>query len=286
MKRWAIILVLTVLTEYLPGQGQERVASQPSTKPTSRRTSTTKTATTTSAPAVSPKVSKILTLLEAAGRKYPNISAQIDYRVDMLQTGDTEARTGKVYYQGAGEKSPAKFRIHFETLRQGKGPKIRDVIDYAFDGTWLTVRKQRTKQMTRYQVAPPGKKVNPLRLGKGPFPVPFGQKAQTVIKYFRVSTRPVKKTDPADTDYLNLITRKKYRKDFSIVSLEMWIDRKTHLPIKISARDRSDNITTVTLNRKSIKTPGKFPAGTFTLPRPPIGWEYHVEKYRGTVAKP
>ena len=263
-------------------QGLAEVST--TTKPVGRITST-KNATTTSAPTIDSKVLKILTQLEAAGQKYPNIEAKIDYRVDMLQTGDSETRTGKVFYQGAKDKTPAKFRIHFETLRQGRGPKIRNRIDYAFDGAWLTVRKERIKQMTRYQVAPPGKKINTLQLGKGPFPVPFGQKVDTVIKYFHVSTRPPKKSDPPDTDYLKLITRKKYRKEFSVVSLEMWIDRKVHLPIKIVARDRSENITTVILDRKSIKFPKKFSSKVFKLPRPPIGWEYHIEKYKGTAAK-
>ncbi|MCK4625862.1 MAG: outer membrane lipoprotein carrier protein LolA, partial [Phycisphaerae bacterium] len=245
------------------------------------RKAATQPTTTTSAPAVDPKVMAILKRLEAAGDKYPNITAKIDYKVDMLQTGDTESRTGKVYYQGPTEKESAKFRIHFDTLRQGKGPKIKDVVDYAFDGEWLTVRKERIKQMSRYQVARPGKKVNPLQLGKGPFPVPFGQKAQAVIKHFHPSTRPAKKTAPKNTDYLKLTTRRQYRKEFSVVWLEMWVDRKTGLPVKIVTEDRSENRTTVLF--KDTKTPKSFPKKTFDLPRPPAGWEYHVEKYKGQV---
>ncbi len=270
--------------------------------------STKKPDTTTSAPAVDPAVMAILKRLEAAGEKYPNITANIDYKVDMLQTGDTESRTGRVYYQGPTEKTPAKFRIHFDTLRQGKGPKIKDVVDYAFDGAWLTVRKERIKQMSRYQVARPGEKVNPLQLGKGPFPVPFGQKADTVIKHFRPTTRPTRntgvslvdrstgvspvkkhgrdghatlKTDPKDTDYIKLTTRRRYRKEFSVVWLEMWISRKTSLPVKIVAEDRSENQTTVIF--KDTKTPKSFDKKIFTLPRPPAGWEYHVEKFKGRV---
>ena len=235
----------------------------------------------TSAPAVGPTVMAILKRLEAAGSKYPNITAGIDFKVDMLQTGDTEERAGKVYYQGLGEKESAKFRIHFDTLRQGTGPKIKDVVDYAFDGTWLTVRKERIKQMSRYQVAPPGKKINPLQLGKGPFPVPFGQKATTVIKHFKPTTRPAVKTDPKDTDYIKLTTRRRYRKDFSVVWLEMWVDRKSGLPVKIVAEDRSEDRTTVLF--KETKTPKSFDKKTFALPRPPAGWEYHVEKFKGQV---
>ncbi len=249
-----------------------------SNKVKNRTTQPTTQPTTTSAPAVDPAVMAILKRLEAAGEKYPNITADIDFKVDMLQTGDSEERAGKVYYQGPGEKAPAKFRIHFDTLRQGTGPRIKDVVDYAFDGAWLTVRKERIKQMSRYQVARPGEKVNPLQLGKGPFPVPFGQKADTVIKHFRATTRPAKKTAPKDTDYIKLTTRRRYRKDFSVVWLEMWISRKTSLPVKIVAEDRSENQTTVIF--KDTKTPKSFDKKIFTLPRPPAGWEYHVERFK------
>ncbi len=240
--------------------------------------STSRPTTTISAPAVGPKVMAILKRLEAAGEKYPNITAKIDFKVDMLQTGDTESRTGKVYYQGPSEKESAKFRIHFDTLRQGKGPKIKYVVDYAYDGEWLTERKERIKQMNRYQVALPGEKVNPLQLGKGPFPVPFGQKAQAVIKYFRPTTRPVKKAAPKNTDYIKLTTRRQYRKEFSVVWMEMWVDRISGLPVKIVTEDRSENVKTIVF--KKIAMPKSFDKKIFTLPRPPAGWEYHVERFK------
>ena len=277
--RIPIIALSLLLTSCLPAETTTKPATQPASRPTTTRSATT--TTTASAPAVGAAVTAILKRLEAAGDKYPNITAGIDFNVDMPQTGDTESRTGRVYYQGPGEKTPAKFRIHFDTLRQGTGPRIKDVVDYAFDGAWLTVRKERIKQMSRYQVAPPGKKVNPLQLGKGPFPVPFGQKAQAVIKHFKPTTRPARKTDPKNTDYIKLTTRRQYRKDFSVVWLEMWVDRKTCLPMKIVAEDRSEDRTTVLF--KNIKTPKSFPKKTFDLPRPPAGWEYHVEKYKGQV---
>ena len=71
------------------------------------------------------------------------------------------------------------LRIAFETLRQGAGRKIRAKVDYAFDGQWFTVAKHRIRQMTRYQVAVKGEHVEPMRLGKGPFPLPFGARRAT-----------------------------------------------------------------------------------------------------------
>ena len=62
-------------------------------------------------------------------------------------------------------------------------------MDWAFDGQFLTEVKHRIKQQTRYQLAAEGQKIEPMRLGKGPFPLPFGQKVEEVVKYFDVTSR-------------------------------------------------------------------------------------------------
>jgi len=242
----------------------------------------TKAATTTtaaSAPAVDPAVMGILQRLEAAGGKH--YTADVDYLVEKLQIGYTERRDGKVYYQPAGEKTSLRFRIGFKTLRSGKGAAVRRVVDYAFDGEFLTIRKQRIKQMIRYQIALPGQRVNPLRLGKGPFPFPFGQKAADVIKHFHPSTRPAGKADPKGADYIKLVTRRAYRKSISLVWVEMWVDRKTGVPVKLVAEDQSENRTTVIF--KDPQSPKSIPAKEFSLPRPGLGWEYRVERFKGKI---
>jgi outer membrane lipoprotein-sorting protein len=226
----------------------------------------------------------ILNRLEAAGKKYPNVAADVYYRVDMVEAGDTDEFWGKVYYQAATAKTPARFRIHFDVRRQSEGPRTRHVEDYVFDGSWLTVRKQRTREFTRYQTTEPGKRVNALELGRGPFPVPFGQKARTVIKYFAASTRAPAKGDPAGTDYLRLIARPRHARNLSMKSIDMWVDRRMGLPVKIVVVDRSENISTVDFVRKTIRTPKTFPKDTFALPTPRGGgWDVRIEKFSGHV---
>jgi len=230
------------------------------------------------APAADPACMKILRRLEAAGRKFPRIAAAVQYRVDMLQAGDREDRAGKVYYQAAEGGRPAMFRIHFDTLQQDGGPRMKNVVDYAFDGTWLTVRKERLKQLTRYRVPA---QTDPVQLGKGPFPVPFGQKARTVLERFSASTRPPRASDPPKSDYLKLLTRKAYRRELKLKWVEMWVERGRDLPVKIVAEDRSENRSTVVFTK--IETPAKFPDKTFTLPDPPRGWDVRVERFQGRV---
>ena len=164
------------------------------------------------------------------------------------------------------------FRMHFDTLQHGEGRKIADVVDYAFDGRWLTVMKHRVKQITRFEVVRAGEKAQPLKLGQGPFPVPFGQEAAEVIKIFHATTRPVRDGEPKGTDYLKLAPHRPHRKKLSITRLEMWVDRKRHLPARIAFRDHARNETTVTFS--NIQTPTQpFDKSMFTLGRK-AGWSY------------
>ena len=229
---------------------------------------------------VSPAVMKILNRLEEAGLKYPNIVADIDYVMDRLQTGEREQRTGTVSYRAAAKGSPAKFRIGFKTLRYGKRRKTRRIVDYAFDGEWFTTRKEKIKEMVLYQI-PPKQRASTLRLGKGPFPVPFGQRAADVIRYFRPSTRPATAKDPKNTDYVKLLTRRLHRRDLTLVWVEMWIDRNTGLPVRIVTEDRSENRTDVTF--KNVKTPKSIPDKVFHLPKPGAGWEVRVVPFEGKI---
>jgi outer membrane lipoprotein-sorting protein len=226
-------------------------------------------------------VEAILKQLEAAAGKFPALVADMQYHAKLTQLGDVEERQGKVYWLAGTKAEPPKFRIHFDTLKQGDDPKartIKNVEDFVFDGEWFTVRKERTKQMTREQVAAPGEKVTALELGKGPFLVPFGQKADDVARIYVVTTRPLKEGEPANTDYLKLVARPGQKVD--IVWAELWVDKTTGLPVKIVAQDKSENVTTVIF--KNIQTPGTLPKDTFNLPVPARadGWEFNVNPFK------
>jgi len=220
-------------------------------------------------------VARILGDLEEAGRRYPSIAADIDYRVEQKSTGDSEHRTGRVKYQAETDKTVAKFYVRFETLRQGKGPTLKNKVEYAFDGRWLTVAQHPIKQMTRYELAGEGEKVDILKLGKSPFPLPFGQKAETMRKYFEITTRPRRDDEPENTDYLLLIPRKKQADKPSFTRLEMWIDRRRRLPVRLISRDKSKTVTTVTFD--DIATDQRFTSKDFHLPRK-LGWTYSEER--------
>ncbi len=249
-----------------PATTATRPASAPTTAPTTRPTTR---------PVADQAAIKILNDLEAAGEKYKTIKADIVFREVDRMLGESKQHTGWVAYQKSSGKSPTMFRITFETLKLGNGPVGKSKVDYAFDGKFFTVAKHGVKDMMRKQIAAEGEDIQPLKLGTGPFPIPFGQKAADVLERFEVTTRPAKKTDPKNTRYLKLVPRRKYRKDISFKRAEMWIDAKTQLPVKLVSRDKKKLITTVTFNK--LQTNVKIDAKKmFHIPRP-AGWTYKIE---------
>ncbi|MDP7162045.1 MAG: outer membrane lipoprotein carrier protein LolA [Phycisphaerae bacterium] len=236
------------------------------------------------APAVDPAVRKILDSLEAAGAKHTTIRADVVYEIINITLGDSEKRTGWVCYQkektvtrkNKKHTEPAKMRFHFATLQQGKGPIRANKVDYALDREFFTEAKETLKTVTRYQLPPRSNQQQEpelMKIGKGPFPLPFGQKTADMIRYFDCTTRPVRQYDPKGSVYLKLVPRKEYSKEFNFHYIQMWIDRKTYLPVKVVSRDKAKNITTVTF--ANVETDLKFEGKLFLIPKPP-GWKLIV----------
>jgi hypothetical protein len=273
----AAIILLMPLVTVLPACGQVDGGQSPGTT-TAGSSSQPAEATTSSSAPDDPAAVKILEALEQAGRKCPMIRADINYHVDMPELGDSETRSGWVAYQRDIKADDEKIRIHFDTLQQGQGPNRRERLDYTFDGEWAAEAKYSIRQLTRYQVALPGEKIRALEIGKGPFPpLPFGQKADEVLKFYRVTTRPVKEGEPEDADYLLLVARRERRNELNFTRLEMWVDRQRNLPVKVVGYEKDKNIHTVTL--RNIQAGEKLPPDTFELKKG-FGWTEEVRPYR------
>lgn len=241
------------------------------------------------AEAVDPAARKLLDELERAGEKYEMIRADVEYVVEDADLGDRESRTGWVAFrkgrdaEPGREPTPSKFRVSFATLQQGQGPKLSVKLDYGFDGQWLTIIRHRTKRVQRIQVAAKGEKVDPFRLGQGPFPLPFGQAAADVLERFRVSTRAVRPDEPKGTDYLKLAVRPQFQKEMNFKRLEVWVDAKSRLPAKIICLDYSDKVTTVGFAK--VQTHLKLDDSMFHMERP-RGYQVTIEPLRKAGGPP
>jgi hypothetical protein len=254
--------------------------AQPKTPPTPPKTPPATTTPPKAPPAArvnvaTPAVMAILKDLEAAGVKFPTLVADMEHTLVDVALDDREHRTGWVAYQARDAKAgtPAKFHIQFQKLQLGRGKLTTDVVDYAFDGQWLSILKHRIKTLTQYQVAAKGEQVEPTRLGQGPLPLPFGQKTQDMLRRFQMTTRALKKGEPADSRYLKLQPLPAFRKSLNFKTLEMWVNT-AGLPTRIVSTNKDGNTTTVVF--RNIRTGQKFGTVMFS-PGRPLGWTHTVK---------
>jgi len=243
-------------------------------------------------PPVDPAIRKILDALEAAGGK--SIRAKITHEYRDLLADDRETRIGTISFQARQGKEPAKFALNFvERIHGRKQNRSEDPVDYAFNGEWFSIVKHRAKQMMFLQVAAKGQAIQPLEIGKSPFPLPIGQKAEAVLKHFDVtrdkpdpkvrSTRKrPKSVGPETADYLRLITKRQFRQTIDFLELEIWVDRETGMPVKgITLRGpKPTKPTKVDVTEfGGIATDVKFDPAIFR-PKARPGWTIDTRKFR------
>lgn len=231
--------------------------------------------TTTSAPAVDPKAMALLVRQEQAQGKYATLQATVEYIIENPILATTETRTGTFYYQRETDTTPPKFRIFFDHANFG-GPMLSEKLEYAFDGQWLTIMKYKIKNMTRKQIAAPGETVEPLKIGKGPFPLPFNQKAADVARIFNVKTRDPRPSDPKNTDYIELTPKAGTEKDYDFTKLQIWTDSKTQLPVRIISNDRNKDIKKINLT--NVQAGLTFDQKMFKPEKPAGDWQMTIER--------
>ncbi|MCE5325861.1 MAG: hypothetical protein LLG01_05550 [Planctomycetaceae bacterium] len=238
-------------------------------------------ATAPAAAAPDPKAMAVLDMLAKAD--YTALEGDLNYTVLNRKLGDTEVRTGNVQYQKESGDKGAMFRVNFRTIAQGKGPAAKEEVNYAFDGHWFCIARERTKTINCYEIVPEGQKPQPLKLGKSPFPVPFGQKSEDVVKLFDVTTRDLREGEPKGTVYLRLMPRADQARGLSFTRLEMWIDPVRSLPVKIISLDQARNEITVLFNNiKILNEPMKD--STFRIGRR-MGWNYTEQTLKDAQEK-
>ncbi len=231
-------------------------------------------------PAVNPDPDLDTTLagMEQAGKDFPAIAADIVYHVDQEMTGDSEHRTGSVKYDAGSEDRSPRFYVGFDTVQLGDGPTVAAKVEYAFDGRWLTIAKHNLKQMTRYEAVREGDKVEMFKLGQGPFPLPFGQRAAVLKEYFEIAKIDRAESDPENTVHLRFVRKPGREEDINFTKLDLWVDVVTFLPVTVISVDDGENVTTAIF--ENIDTTYVPADSDFLLPRK-AGWEVITERLDG-----
>lgn len=183
---------------------------------------------------------------------------------DNLQLGTT--REGKVWYQRLADGG-ARIRVSFvNRIDEQKNTSRVEPIDYVLDGGWLIERNTNKKIQIRRQVLRPGEKINLLKLGEGPFPLPIGQKKEEVKKQFEATLIKPEKTDPAGTQHLLLKPAEgsAFKRKFS--AIDVWVDSQTQMPAKIVTLDSKATVSRTT-ELKDLKVNPKLTNEDFALPK-------------------
>jgi hypothetical protein len=215
-----------------------RPATEPDAKPATERK-------------IDPKIDQILTRVESRGKELRNIECKIrvfdDDKIMLTQS----LRTGSVRYM-VTEPNPI-WMIHFERV-EVDGSRLKQEW-YLFDGKWLYDVQERIKQITKYDYASSGEKIDFFDIERSPFPMPFGQKKTQILDNFEVSLVEPGKKDPPNTDHLVCIPRTGSRLARDYTMLEFFIRRDLNLPSRIIVRKNDgDDIRTVDFPDLSEKT--------------------------------
>ena len=261
------VLVTTVLLSALACGGVRAAAVQQSTDMSARAGN----------PDLNPEHTRILKILKALrqrGKTLRNFQAHLVVQVHHLRTDEKDMNIGHIWYQQSN--GTTRFDIRFNMLVvDGAIAKRHADHDIVFDGRWLIDRNGSARIFRKIEIAPPGKKFNPLRLGQGPIPIPIGQKPADVEREFHVQLLKNKKMPP-HTVGLKLIPRDKSA--FTFVDVDFWINTHVWLPVKIIRTAPDGTPTTAILSKIVLNKPMRH---DFHLSPPGSGWTVVVKHYNG-----
>jgi outer membrane lipoprotein-sorting protein len=179
-----------------------------------------------------------LDALDQRGKGLKDFSAEVSLsEIDEL-AGDTTTNSGKIWYQakGAGD---SRIRVIFDTRKVGNRVDPNARREYVLDNGILTELDYKHKLRIDRQVLKPGEKMNLIKLGEGPFPLPVGQAKEDVKKLFDVKKIDPAKDDPEGTAHLQLIPKKGTQFARKFKKLDVYVDNKTNFPRRIDTEDKN-----------------------------------------------
>jgi outer membrane lipoprotein-sorting protein len=235
----------------------------------------TPTATPTTSAAevqVAPEVLAVLDKMDAAGKAIKTVRSKFDYELNQTLYSDITKRKGEILYQ-----APNLLRFEFSDKPQET---------YVFDGRTLFHKKDPTKQLITYEIRLPDEPaVDSLEIGKTPFPLPFGQRKENVLKHFTVSLdKAEQEKDKEKRTVLVLIPKKNTAMSKDYTRILLWLDPKMSIPTRAKLYDTSENETTIDF--RNLETDKSIDAKLFTRPEVPQDWEIVPNKKESGAPRP
>jgi hypothetical protein len=192
-------------------------------------------------PIADASVDQVLDALDRRGDSMKDFTADLRLQEDDEQTGNSIVRTGRVLFQKL-PNDDARMRLTLDK-KEVKGKTIDDKLEYVFSGGWLIDRDYGRMINKRRQVVRPGEKINLLKLGESPFPLPLGQDKKDVHQMFDVKKVPPAKDDPAGSDHLELKPKKGTKFEKKVDAVDFWVDQKSEMPVRIRTTEGPETRT-------------------------------------------
>jgi outer membrane lipoprotein-sorting protein len=237
----------------------------------------------TTAPSTQPltkdsSIDDILDALDARGKDFKTFTADVKQSDSDTTFADVTSKSGKVWYQDLGD-GKARIRVSFDSVQHNDSPPKKDQVDYELiDGKLIYRNYQTHKQDTR-QIIRPGEKINLLKLGEGPFPLPIGQPKDEVHKQFDVKKPDATKDDPANTVGLQLTPNPDSRFARKFKWINVWVDLTTHMPLRVATRDHNETMDQTT-DLSNVQINPAIKDSDFDLGELKGNWDQTEEAYQ------
>lgn len=227
-----------------------------------------------------PKVDAILDRLEVKGRAIRGLSCKLVYQfVTVMPVEDRQTKEGELLF-ARGEPN-SRFYIHFKKLIADGLVKATGEY-WSFDGQWLVERNDLTRKIIRREVAKPGERQDPFKIGKGPFPLPFGQKREDILSNFKVTLADFTLGDPRNSDHLHCVPLPNTPLADKYSRVEIYVDRNLELPVRVVSERASDG-NRIEVDFKDIDLQ-EAPAGSRFRVEEPKDYDVTVEPLSPEIA--
>ena len=243
----------------------------------------------TSSPAAAPvpfaTTDELLDALERATDGLRDFQAVVVYdRADAI-TGDRERRTGRIVLdQPSGDAAARRFGIAFDQFIDAAGHASPQSQRFAFGQGWLAEFDDARRQCIERQLVPDGARLDPLRLGEGPMPLPVGQRAADVRRRFTASLAPAPEAPLLkrleEVQGLVLVPKPGSGVDEDFEEVRVWYDLRTFAPVGVVATMKGGDTKTVLLRDVAVNA-GLDAAAKAMLDRAvPTDWRRDVRPFR------
>ncbi|HTW93813.1 MAG TPA: hypothetical protein VMD30_03395 [Tepidisphaeraceae bacterium] len=220
-------------------------------------------------------IDQILSALKTRGDTLRDFTAHVTMIHNDMTTGDSTTDKGTIVFQKLSS-GDTRIRVNFTDHIAGDREFARHH-EYMLADGWLRERDYQQHLENDQQVVRPGEKLNLLKLGEGPFPLPIGQDPADVKQQFTVTKIAPAKGDPPDTIHLQLVPNPGSEFEHQYLQIDVWVDRASAMPIQITTEDKQ-GATTQTTDLNDLQLNGPVNASDFLMP-PIEGWTITQKPY-------